>query len=126
MPGSLISVTRALYCCVEAYVAEAVLDSGKAGEEGGFSALISSLADETGLSERNGVQCEFARLGREVASPSANLRRCQKPAIWRRGLIDNRSQRGGSSIARPACRRPMQPCEPGRMLPGELQDADHE
>jgi hypothetical protein len=90
MPGSLIPVTRALYCCAEAYVADAVLDSGEAGEEGGFSALISSLADETALSERNGVQCEFARLGRELASPSANLRRCQKPAIWRRGLIDNK------------------------------------
>jgi hypothetical protein len=66
MPGSLIPVTRALYCCAEAYVADAVLDSGEAGEEGGFSALISSLADETALSERNGVQCEFVRLGREA------------------------------------------------------------
>jgi len=34
----------------DAHVADAaVLGSGEAGEEGGFSALISSLADETAL-----------------------------------------------------------------------------
>jgi hypothetical protein len=94
MTGSLMAATRALYCCADAHVADAaVLGSDEAGEEGGFSALISSLADETALSERNKAQYECARLGRQLASPSANLRPCQKPAIRLRGLIDNRLQR---------------------------------
>jgi hypothetical protein len=95
MTGSLMAATRALYCCADAQVADAAeLGSGEAGEKGGFSALISSLADETALSERNKAQCEFARLGRELASPSANLRPYQEPAIRLRGLIDNRLRRG--------------------------------
>ena len=94
MIDSLMAVTRALYCCADAHVADAaVLGSGEAGEEGGFSALISSLADETALNERNRALWEFARLGRELASSSANLRPCQEPAIRLRGLIDNRLQR---------------------------------
>jgi hypothetical protein len=90
----LLTAIRALNCCAEAHVAgAAVVGSGEAEEEGGFSALISSLADETALNERNRALCEFARLGRELASPSANLRPYQEPAIRLRGLIDNRLQR---------------------------------
>jgi hypothetical protein len=124
MTGSLMAATRALYCCADAQVADAAeLDSGEAGEKGGFSALISSLADETALSERNKAQCEFARLGRELASPSANLRPCEESASRLRGLIDNRLQRERSSIARETYRR--QQYEPGRVPPAEF-GIDHE
>jgi hypothetical protein len=99
MTGSLMAATRALYCCADAHVADAaVLGSGEAGEEGGFSALISSLADETALSERSEAQCEFARLGRELASPSANLRPCQESAIRLRGLVDNLTERATAAL----------------------------
>jgi hypothetical protein len=94
MTGSLMAASRALYCCTDALVADGpVLGSGEAGEEVGFSALISSLADETAPNESNGALCVFTRLGRQLASPSANLRPFQKPAIRLRGLIDNHLQR---------------------------------
>jgi hypothetical protein len=129
MTGSLMVATCALYCCADTHVAgAAVLGSGEAGGEDGFSALISSFADEIPLSERNGVQCEFARLVRELASHSVNLRRCQEPAIRLRGLVDNRLQRGRQQHRKTRARQThrRQLCKPGRVLPGELQDADHE
>jgi len=63
MIDSLMAVSRALYCCTDAHLADgAVLGSGEAGEEAGFSALISSLAGETPPNERHRALCEFARL----------------------------------------------------------------
>jgi len=94
MIDSLMAASRALYCCTDAYVAAgAVLGSGEAGEEADFLALISSLAGETAPKKRNRALCEFAELGRQLASPSANLRPCREPVVRPRGLIDNHLQR---------------------------------
>ena len=89
-----MAVSRALYCCTDAHLADgAVLGSGEAGEEAGFSALISSLAGKTAPKERNRALCEFARLGQQLASSSAIYARAKKSAIGLHGLIYNHLQR---------------------------------
>ena len=94
MIDSLMAVSRALYCCTDAHLADgAVLGSGEAGEEAGFSALISSLAGKTAPKERNRALCEFARLGQQLASSSAIYARAKKSAIGLHGLIYNHLQR---------------------------------